>query len=307
MGGETVDGSAMARRWAVAAVGGVLLLSGCADPSQVARLGPPSGANAASHGPSSSVTQPSSSQASSQQASVPAPSPPAPPPDGVQAAVTQGWGAPVDGDEFNTGTSPDPARWQLYNSAGNSGQGRRTPAAETIANGALTISGDAAGTTGGLSADFANQKYGRWEVRMRTSAHDPTYHPVVLLWPDSNASPTCAEVDFAEETNDASAINFFLHYACSGAAFQTLATKALDATQWHDYAVDWTPSAVVGYVDGAEWFRDSAHVPAEPMHLTLQLDWFPDGTPTAPAQMQIDWVRVYAPASTSETRTRPLN
>ncbi|WP_081998727.1 glycoside hydrolase family 16 protein [Sinomonas humi] len=226
----------------------------------------------------------------------------APSPDGTQAAVAQGWGSPIDGDEFNTGTAPDPARWQIYSSSGNAGQGVRTPAADTIANGVLTIAGDAEGNTGGIAANFERQKYGRWEVRMKTSSHDANYHPVVLLWPDSNASPTCAEVDFAEGTTDTSSISFFLHYACTGSTFQTLATKTLDTTQWHDYAVEWTPTAVTGYVDGVPWFRDTAHVPHESMHLTLQLDWFPNGAPTTPAQMLIDWVRVYAAAEPLDTQ-----
>ena len=29
------------------------------------------------------------------------------------------------------------------------------------------------------------------------------------------------------------------------------------------------------------------------MHQTIQLDWFPDGTPTTKSWMQVDWVRVY--------------
>jgi hypothetical protein len=29
----------------------------------------------------------------------------------------------------------------------------------------------------------------------------------------------------------------------------------------------------------------------------MQLDWHPDGYATTPSQMQIDWVRVYAPPS----------
>ncbi|MCH6470361.1 glycoside hydrolase family 16 protein [Sinomonas terrae] len=225
-----------------------------------------------------------------------------PSPNGTQAAVAQGWGSAIDGDEFNTGSTPDPARWQIYSSPGNAGQGMRTPAADTIANGVLTIAGNANGDTGGLAANFGRQKYGRWEVRMKTSAHDANYHPVVLLWPDSNASPTCTEVDFAEGTTDTSSISFFLHYACTGSTFQTLATQALDTTQWHDYAVEWTPTAVTGYIDGVPWFRDTAHVPHESMHLTLQLDWFPTAAPTAPAQMNIDWVRLYAPAAPPETQ-----
>lgn len=59
--------------------------------------------------------------------------------------------------------------------------------------------------------------------------------------------------------------------------------------------MEWTDKGIVGFLDGAAWFRDSdpAHQPPGPMHQTIQLDWFPDGTPTTPSSMEVDWVRVY--------------
>ena len=89
-------------------------------------------------------------------------------------------------------------------------------------------------------------------------------------------------------------IKFFLHYACSGPNFQT-SGQTIDTTQWHNYAVEWTPSGITGYLDGSLWFVDTnpAHQPTVGMHQTVQLDWFPNGTPTKPSQMQVDWIRVY--------------
>ncbi len=88
-------------------------------------------------------------------------------------------------------------------------------------------------------------------------------------------------------------MHFFHHYSCDDR--QTHAAVALDMTEWHNYAVEWTEKGVIGFLDGAEWFRDSdpAHQPPGPMHQTIQLDWFPDGTTTTPSWMDIDWVRVY--------------
>lgn len=268
----------MAKGWlVVAAAVSALLLAGCGDVSAPGGTGPVPSTRAAST-PSATPT-------------------PAHTAEDTQAAVTQNWGRPIAGDEFTSGSVPDPNLWQVYNSPGNAGKGRRTPAAVTVANGQLVISGDAKGTTGGLAAQFGHQRYGRWEVRMKTTVRDTEYHPVVLLWPDSNASPTCAEVDYAEGGDSASSVQFFLHYACSGATFQTFASKDIDTTQWHNYAVDWSPSAVIGYIDGVEWFRDTVHVPTESMHQALQLDWFPDGTPTVPTKMYVDWIRLYPAAA----------
>ncbi|AXJ09123.1 glycoside hydrolase family 16 protein [Arthrobacter sp. PM3] len=215
--------------------------------------------------------------------------------DGVQAAVVRGWGPVLAGDEFNYTGAPDPARWKVYDGPGHSGKGVRSPKAWAVAGGVVTVSGDAKGTTGGMSARFAQQKYGRWEARMRTNARDTQYHPVVMLWPNNNISPTCAEIDYAEGTADTTKIKFNLHHACKGPNFQTRAARTLDTTQWHNYALEWTPAGIKGYLDGMLWFSDTnpAHQPTVGMHQSVQLDWFPNGNPTNPSQMQLDWIRVY--------------
>ncbi|SDL66307.1 glycoside hydrolase family 16 protein [Arthrobacter sp. ok362] len=215
--------------------------------------------------------------------------------DGSQAATARGWGAVVAGDEFSKAGAPDSTKWSVFKGTGHAGKGVRSPQAWAVANGVATVSGNSAGTTGGMSAKFAQQKYGKWETRMRTSARDPKYHPVLLLWPNNNTSPNCAEIDYAEGSTNTTQIKFFLHYACGGSNFQTTAAKTIDTTQWHNYAVEWTPTGITGYIDGVKTFSDTnpAHRPSVGMHQTLQLDWFPDGSATKPSQMQIGWVRVY--------------
>jgi hypothetical protein len=216
------------------------------------------------------------------------------PGDGTQAATTFGWGAVVAGDEFSNTGAPDPTKWGLYQGAGHAGKGLRSPQAWSVASGVATVKGDAAGTTGGMSAKFAQQKYGRWETRMKTDTRDPKYHPVLILWPNEPSS-NCAEIDYAEGGGDTKSMKFFLHHACGGSDFQSYATKPIDSTQWHNYAVEWTPAGITGYIDGVKTFSDTnpAHQPTVAMHQTLQLDWFPDGSATKPSQMQVDWVRVY--------------
>ncbi|WP_332762852.1 glycoside hydrolase family 16 protein [Pseudarthrobacter sp.] len=213
--------------------------------------------------------------------------------DGAQAATAFGWGPVLTGDEFSNTGAPDRTKWSVYNSAGHAGKGLRSPQAWSVANGVATVSGDAAGTTGGMSAKFAEQRYGRWETRMKTNSRDPKYHPVLIL--NNNAAPNCAEIDYAEGSSVTSVMRFFLHYACGGADFQTTAATPVDGTQWHNYAVEWTPAGISGYVDGVKTFTDTnpAHQPSVAMKQTLQLDWFPDGSATKPSQMQVDWVRVY--------------
>ena len=229
--------------------------------------------------------------------------PTAPAPEPGTAAERLGWGVPVAGDEFGYTGAPDPSKWNVYNSAGHAGNGVRSPAAWNVDGNVVRVTGDSQGTTGGMSADFDRRKYGRWEVRMRTNARDPEYHPVLILWPDSENWPCDGEIDFAEGTSDVTKMHFYHHYSCSNS--QTSATRTVDTTQWHNYAVEWTPSAIVGYLDGVEWFRDTdpSHQPPGPMHQTIQLDWFPDGTATSTSWMEVDWVRVYDVGTTTTSPT----
>jgi hypothetical protein len=220
---------------------------------------------------------------------------PAPAGDGITAAAKFGWGSVVAGDEFNYTGAPDSTKWSVYNSAGHAGNGTRTPAAWSVANGVATVKGDSAGNTGGMSAKFAQQRYGRWETRMRTNTRDPQYHPVLILWPNNNTTSKCAEIDYAEGGSETAQMKFFLHYACGGSDFQTTTATTVDTTQWHNYAVEWTPTSITGYIDGVRTFTDTnpAHQPDNAMHQTIQLDWFPSGAATTPSQMQVDWTRVY--------------
>lgn len=232
-------------------------------------------------------------------------------PDGVTAAETQNWGPVVSGDEFNYTGAPDATKWNVYDSAGHAGNGLRKPSQVTVDGAKAVLRGTADGTTAGMSAKFANQKYGRWEVRA-AAAGDDEYHMVSILWPDSENWPCEGEVDYAETTGDWDIIKFFLHYGCDNS--QVSAQKALDVKQWHNYAVDWHSGGLVGYVDGVKWFEttDTSQFPPASMHQTLQLDWFPDeadaakaDTPNGKGIMCADWVRVYAPAGTTTPTTPP--
>jgi Glycosyl hydrolases family 16 len=210
--------------------------------------------------------------------------------DGTTAAGRFAWGTAQRGEDF----AGDLSAWDVYDGPGQADKGRRSPSAVSVANGILTISGDANGTTGGLSWG-SGARSGRWEARVESPVADPTYHAVMLLWPDAENFPVGGEVDFMEISDAArQKADFFLHY---GASNQQLQGKvAVDATQWHNWAVEWAPDHITAYVDGQQWYtttRTDAFPPG-PMHLTLQLDWFPkDGGAVTPSTMQVDWVRYY--------------
>lgn len=224
---------------------------------------------------------------------------PAPTTSATTAAENLGWGSPIAAasDEFN-GSAVDTTKWNNYDGIkGHAGNGRRMAAQSIVSGGVLTQTGLSNGDTGYLSSKYRpGTMYGKWEVRMRTSARDSEYHPVLLLWPDVGGdSSTDDEVDFAEGTDDTGQIKFFLHYGLPGEGKQTSGARTIDTREWHNYAVDWSPAGVKGYIDGQLWFTDTIadHNPSQAMHQAIQLDWFPDGTAVKESWMQVDWSRTY--------------
>lgn len=200
------------------------------------------------------------------------------------------WGTPTRSTYF-TGESALTG-WWVYN--GKTQHGNRTPNQISFADGIMTITGDADGNDAGI-AWGPGQTYGAWEVRVRVPAGAPNYDPVLLLWPDAENWPTGGEIDFMEIWGDGArqAVNSVLHYGATNQ--QAGATMAVDATQWHTYAVSWTPTRITTYVDGTPIFTttDTSTFPPGPMHLAIQLDMLgPDIS--AGAQMQVAWVKEYA-------------
>jgi len=237
-------------------------------------------------------------------APAPAPAPPVAPAcpatpgrsagDATSAAVLRGWGTPTRVDEFG-GTALG-SRWNVYDGPGHAGKGRRTPKAVAVRNGILTITGDSRGNTAGMEWS-GGQRYGRWEGRVRAPASDESYDALLLLWPDAENFPVGGEIDFMEMMDHTrQQTHVFLHY---GKKNRQLSGKvAADATQWHNWAVEWTPTHITTFLDGRPWWSTDRvdTFPPGKMHLCIQLDWFPGsgrGTVT-PSMMQVDWVKQYA-------------
>jgi beta-glucanase (GH16 family) len=216
---------------------------------------------------------------------------------------------PVDpGPEWKRLTSEDfdtfrEHAWSRYDSVGAFGNGLRRPSAITVSDGLLHIT--ARGNVSGGMAHKLGQRHGRWEFRARTDK-GRGFGSAILLWPDSERFPEDGEIDIMEvpsETRDRA--HFVLHF---GGAANRLSGSHVedDFSEWHTFAVDWLPDRLVWYVDGVERFRvvDRAILPKTSMHLAIQLDqgpkkdWIPAPDETTPAatSLQVDWVRVYAPA-----------
>ena len=203
------------------------------------------------------------------------------------AAAAYRWGAPERSDDFDGPASL--AGWDLYNGPGHAGNGRRTPSAIAVADGVLTITGDPEGNSEGMSWSPA-QTYGRWEVCVKSTVASPNYHSVQLLWPARSGG---GEIDFMEISDPSrQSVDAFVHW---GSGRQEAGHIRIDATQWHSWAVEWSPQRIATFVDGAQWWEttDPAHIPTGPMRMCMQLDNF-GGDVSEGGQQFVDWARQYS-------------
>ena len=212
----------------------------------------------------------------------------------TSAGKLLGWGEPNVDEEFDGPLGPE---WRVYDGPGHLDNGIRSPQAVEVSDGVLTITGDSEGATGGLAL-FPGQRYGRWEGRVRLPPSDETYNALLLLWPDAENWPVGGEIDFMENLDPArQETGIYVHY--DTATDQLIESVRVDATQWHNWAVEWTPERIVAYLDGREWFRTSEPevLPPGPMHLAIQLDWFPGQAVDQDVQestMEVDWIKQYS-------------
>jgi beta-glucanase (GH16 family) len=193
-----------------------------------------------------------------------------------------------------------------YDSVGAFGNGLRRSSAISVSGGALNITARNGNVSGGM-AHKLDRTYGRWEFRARTDK-GRGFGSAILLWPESERFPQDGEIDIMEvpsETRDRA--HFIVHFAGPGGSDKVYGSYAEDDfSQWHTFAVDWLPDRIVYYVDGVERFRvtDRNIIPDKPMHLAMQFDqgpkkdWIPAPDATTPPafSLQVDWLRVYAPA-----------
>lgn len=237
------------------------------------------------------------------------------PADETQAAVRYDWGTPHPiSDEFDYTGPVDPERWAVPSGdvggtegcwAGHANNGRRCAKNSAVADGILTMTGEANGDTGWLRQRLETQ-YGRWEIRSRsrnTGDSGETYHPLHLIWPTAGNRLENGEYDWVEYSNpDAQCLTSFMHYPQSPTDEKERTDLCpVDMTEWHNFAFEWTPEALVGYVDGEEWFRysdganeDRGNIQDMPSgHLNIQLDNFTGESGLRPAVFEVDWVRFY--------------
>jgi Glycosyl hydrolases family 16 len=209
---------------------------------------------------------------------------------GSTAAARYGWTNLVAREDFSGSSLPE--SWGAYNGAA-SGEGVYSPDQIRVGDGIARLIGTPGGKTGGMYWK-GSQKYGRWEIRARFPAGCGCYTPVLILWPHDNDWPAGGEIDYAEVYSAArQRLHFHLHYGADDNVIE--ASKTVDMTRWHNFAVEWTPSHISGYIDGQRYFHTTKRSaqPPEPMFQTVQLD-YSSNKKSGSATMEIDWAAKYA-------------
>ncbi|WP_344023493.1 glycoside hydrolase family 16 protein [Pseudonocardia kongjuensis] len=220
------------------------------------------------------------------------------------AAEQHGWGEPDRHSDFE-GIDEVPPDWHPYGpEPGHAKNGIRTPDAVTVADGVMSITADAEGTTGAVSW-HPGQRHGRWEACVKSDEASGGLNALLLLWPVAEDFPVGGEIDWMEIlSDDRQETSFFLHYGPNND--QDYGATQHDSTEWSSYALEWTPEKMTAYVDGEEWYTNTNtdHFPPRPMNMTMQLDYFPPaGGPTA---MHMDWASQWAiPESEPATLSLP--
>jgi beta-glucanase (GH16 family) len=202
-------------------------------------------------------------------------------------------------DTFD-GSSLDTSNWLPYGPKwpGNGGNGIRDQSALSVGGGVLTITAQMVGRTlvSGAVASRVSTTYGRVEFRVRADP-DPSgaTSAVVLMWPTSGNWPVEGETDIFETGTEPERDWFssFVHYGADNK--QLWFGHDADATQWHDMAMEWTPTSIRFFRDGMleGEVTSPAAISHALQHLCVQLDAF-SPTMTGTVRMQVDDVRMYA-------------
>lgn len=139
--------------------------------------------------------------------------------------------------------------------------------------------------------------YGRYAVRFRADPA-PGFKTAWLLWPDSETWPRDGEINLPEGNLDGRICGFLHHQGGTSAQDQDVHCTDATFSSWHTAIIEWTPAVCRFIVDGVTIGSSRARVPNTSMHWVIQTETALEGpAPTHSANVQIDWVAVWAPAA----------
>ncbi len=219
-------------------------------------------------------------------------------------------------DEFNA--APDPQtwidsiwgmthwndEWQIYDpSAIRADDGvltltatKQSKSGYNYVSGLISTGGEAYKQDPGF--DFL---YGYAEARIQVPSGKGLWPAFWMLTsPDPDYQDRNGEIDIMEIIGDEPNIDY-VHLHRNGSEVGK-GYRSVDLSKdFHTYGVDWQPDHLAFYLDGQEIYRTTSNIPSKPMYLILNLavggpnTWpgAPDAATAFPAEMKVDWVRVW--------------
>lgn len=228
-------------------------------------------------------------------------------------------------DEFD-GTSLNSSNWSAEIGTGSGGWGNNelqyyTNRTENLqvtgGNLVITARKENYGGMGYTSARIKTQNlrnftYGKIEARIKLPSGQGLWPAFWMLGSNitSVGWPKCGELDIMERVNNNSYVNGTVHWDANGQADYGQISDSLDFSQYHVYSVEWDSSYIRWFVDGAQFnefyianntgnteeFQKSFFIL---LNLAVGGNWpgSPNSSTPFPAQMFVDYVRVYQSSS----------
>jgi beta-glucanase (GH16 family) len=249
-----------------------------------------------------------------------------PVPTTLQDSLWQFESTPSWADEFNYSGKPDPSKWGY--DIGGDGWGNNELQYYTdniknaaVANGLLTItairepaSGREYSSARLVSKNKGDFLYGRIEVKAKLPSGKGTWPAIWMLPTDWEYGgwPKSGEIDIMEHVGfDQDRVHITVHTEAYNHSIGTQVGKSRVVTNassdFHLYKIEWTPSAILGYIDDQLLFefKNEGTGPAywpfdKRFHMLLNIavggNWGgQQGVDSSiwPASMEVDYVRYY--------------
>ena len=217
---------------------------------------------------------------------------------------------PVADEDFN-GSLTD--RWVPFSGVpGCCSDTVWSPTQVSVSHGRLTLRNDpTAGTwlSGGVGAwdwSAATRQYGRWDARIRMDAGEGV-SATALLYPRTGWPPEINYFEIFETWGERDQVQVTTHFKQGGSPAQSQEAVSGNFRRWHVFSIRWTADRLVFKIDGStvQVETDPARIPDQPMWPGFQTHVHRDSSGAWPTladgqrsvRMQVDWMRVYAPAA----------
>ena len=223
-------------------------------------------------------------------------------------------------EEFN-GAQINTQQWNYDIGTGNWGWGNNELQYYTNQSANLSVSNGLA-TFRALDQPFGNSnytsariqsknkfsvQYGKIEARMKLPMGQGLWPAFWMLGQniDDVSWPQCGEIDIMEHVNNNPYINGTVHWYQNGHQ-SSGSSISTDITQFHLYSIEWDEDKIQWFVDGILYktfnIQNSVHNAFhQPFFIIMNVAvgglWpgSPDNTTIFPAEMVVDYVRVYQP------------